>query len=370
MNAAIVHDYFVQDGGAERVALELARLLPGADVFTTFFDAQRFGDRIDPARVHTWPLAGRFDERRFRALLPLYPAYFSALDLRRYDLVVSSSSAFAKAIRTSHRHVHVAYIHAPMRFAWQFGTYEQGSSLGRAARLAGGTLSGPLRTWDRRTSRQPDQLVANSQAVRERIRDWWGRDADVIYPPVDTDEVRLSTTDDGFLLVAARLLAYRRVDLAVDAANATGRQLIIVGDGPERAALERRAGPSVTFEGYVPRARLLDLFGRCSAYLVPAEEDFGIAPVEAMAAGKPVVAINRGGTAETVRDGISGVLFAEQTVDGLVSALGRLGALELDPRSIRAQAQRFDRATFANAFRDLLGRLGVDGAMGGSAGPG
>ena len=140
-----------------------------------------------------------------------------------------------------------------------------------------------------------------------------------------------------------------------------------MGDGPERAALERRAGPSVTFEGYVPRARLLDLFGRCSAYLVSGEEDFGIAPVEAMAAGKPVVAINRGGTAETVRDGVSGVLFAEQTVDSQLGALERLAALELDPHAIRAQAQRFDRATFAGAFADLLGRLGVDGALGGSA---
>ena len=363
MDAAIVHDYFVQDGGAERVAIELARLLPSARIYTTFFDAQRFGGRIDPARVHTWPLAGRFDERRFRALLPLYPAYFSALDLRGYDLVVSSSSAFAKAIRTSHRHVHVAYIHAPMRFAWQFEAYERGSSLGRGARFAGRVLSRPLRTWDRRTSEQPDHLVASSRAVRERIRDWWGRDADVIYPPVDTDEVPLSTVDDGFLLVAARLLAYRRVDLAVDAATSTGRRLVVVGDGPEQRALERRAGPSVTFEGYVPRARLLDLFARCSAYLVPGEEDFGIAPVEAMAAGKPVVAINRGGSAETIVDGVTGVLFEEQTVDAIVGALDRLRRLDLDARAIRDHARLFDRSVFRIAFADLLGRLGVDRSL-------
>jgi glycosyltransferase involved in cell wall biosynthesis len=360
MEAAIVHDYFVQDGGAERVAIELARLLPNARVFTTFFDAERFGDRIDPARVHTWPLAGRFDERRFRALLPLYPAYFSALDLRGYDLVVSSSSAFAKAIRTSRRHVHVAYIHAPMRFAWQFNAYEQGSSLGRGARFAGSVLSGPLRSWDRRTSRQPDYLVANSQAVRERIRAWWGRDARVIYPPVDTDEVSLSTANDGYLLVAARLLSYRRVDLAIEAANATGRRLIVVGDGPERRALERRAGPSVSFEGYVPRARLLELFAGCAAYLVPGEEDFGIAPVEAMAAGKPVVAINRGGAAESVLDGATGVLFNDQTMDGLVGAMDRLNGLTLDPIAIRRHAQLFDRSEFRTAFSNLLLRAGVD----------
>jgi len=360
MQAAIVHDYFVQDGGAERVAIELANLLPSAQVFTTFFDAERFGERIDPSRVHAWTLEGHFNEKRFRSLLPLYPAYFSALDLRGFDLVVSSSSAFAKAARTSRRSVHVAYIHAPMRFAWQFRQYEAGSSLSAGARFAGSLLSAPLRSWDRRTSQRPTHLVANSKAVRERIRDWWGRDADVIYPPVDTEEIALSVVDDGFLLVAARLLAYRRVDLAVDAANATGRRLIVVGDGPERVALEKRAGPSVTFEGYVPRARLVDLLSRCTAYLVPGEEDFGIAPVEAMAAGKPVVAINRGGTAETVLDGVSGVLFEDQTEQGLVAALDRLSAVQLDPTVIRAHAQRFDRGVFRDSFRDLLARLHVD----------
>jgi glycosyltransferase involved in cell wall biosynthesis len=361
--AAIVHDYFVQDGGAERVAIELAQLLPSARIYTTFFDAERFGDRIDPARVHTWALAGRFNEQRFRSLLPLYPAYFSALDLRRFDLVVSSSSAFAKSIRTSRRHVHVAYIHAPMRFAWQYREYEHGSSLRRPARVAGSVLSRPLRTWDRRTARQPDYLVANSTAVRERIRRWWGRDADVIHPPVDTSEIRLSPDDDGFLLVAARLLAYRRVDLAVDAATATGRRLIVVGDGPEKQSLERRAGPTVAFEGFVPRARLVELFEHCSAYLVPGEEDFGIAAVEAMAAGKPVVAINRGGAVDTVVDGATGVLFDEQNAAGLVAALERLDGLELDPSAIRHNAERFDRASFRDAFAGLLGRMGVDRSL-------
>jgi glycosyltransferase involved in cell wall biosynthesis len=361
--AAIVHDYFVQDGGAERVAVELARLLPSAPIYTTFFDAERFGDRIDPRRVHAWRLSSHFPEERFRSLLPVYPAYFSALNLRRYELVVSSSSAFAKAIRTSRRHVHVAYIHSPMRFAWQFNQYQSGSSLRRPARVAGNVLAGPLRAWDRRTARQPDHLVANSQSVRDRIRRWWGRDADVIYPPVDVDELPLSTGDDGYLLVAARLLAYRRVDLVVDAATATGRQLIVVGDGPERRSLERRAGPNVTFTGFVPRAQLVELFARCRAYVVPGEEDFGIAPVEAMASGKPVVAINRGGTAETVIDNVTGVIFEDQTVVGLTEALERLDTLMLDPAAIRVHAESFDRAAFREAFGSLFTRLGVDRSL-------
>ena len=238
-----------------------------------------------------------------------------------------------------------------------------GSSLRRPARIAGSVLSRPLRTWDRRTARQPDHLVANSSAVRDRIRRWWGRDADVIHPPVDVHELHVSGDNDGYLLVAARLLAYRRVDLAVDAATATGRRLIVVGDGPERRALERRAGPSVTFEGFVPRAHLIELFEHCSAYLVPGEEDFGIAAVEAMAAGKPVVAINRGGALDTVVDGATGVLFGDQTAAGLIAALERLDGLGLDPAVIRANAERFDRMAFRASFGGLLGKLGVDRSL-------
>lgn len=360
---AIVHDYFVQDGGAERVALELARFFPDADIHTTFFDRATFADRIDPRRVLTWPLDGRVGTRRFRSLLPLYPAWFAARDLRQYELVVSSSSAFAKAVRTSRRALHVAYIHTPMRFAWNYGDYARGATLGRPALLAGRLAAAPLRTWDRRTSAGPHRLVANSRTVRQRIREQWGRDADVIYPPVDVDEFSVGAADDGYLLVAARLLAYRRIDLAVDAASAAGRRLVVVGDGPEREALERRAGPTVRFTGHVPRRELVTLIERCHAYLVPGEEDFGIAPVEAMAAGRPVVGFRRGGVSETVIDGETGVLFDDQTVDGLTRALERLSAMQVDRARIRKRADEFSRQRFFAEWQDLLARLGVDPAL-------
>ena len=360
---AIVHDYFVQDGGAERVALELARLFPDADVHTTFFDRATFADRLDPRRVHTWPLDGRVELGRFRSLLPLYPAWFAARDLRRYELVVSSSSAFAKAVRTSRRALHVAYIHTPMRFAWNYGDYARGATLGAPALMAGRLAAAPLRTWDRRTSAGPDRLVANSRTVRQRIREQWGRDAEVIYPPVDVDEFSVGAENDGYLLVAARLLAYRRIDLAVDAANATGRRLVVVGDGPEREALERRAGPTVRFEGHVPRPELVALIERCHAYVVPGEEDFGIAPVEAMAAGRPVIGFRRGGVAETVVDGETGVLFDEQTVEGLTAALERLSAMHLDRARIRQRAEEFSRRRFFAEWHELLTGLDVDRAL-------
>jgi glycosyltransferase involved in cell wall biosynthesis len=361
----VVHDYFVQDGGAERVAIELARLLPDASVHTSFYDESVFGERLDRARVHAWRLNVRPLRERFRALLPLYPAYFSALDLRDRELVVSSSSAFAKAARTGRKHMHVAYIHAPMRFAWQYQTYASGSSLSLPARVAGRVLGAPLRTWDRRTSQRPDVLVANSNTIRERIKAFWARDAEVIHPPVSVAEFDVPTRDDGYLLVVARLLAYRRIDLAVDAALASGRDLIVVGDGPERARLEARAGgaASVRFEGNATRQHVIDLMAACHAYLVPGEEDFGIAPVEAMAAGKPVVAIGRGGPVETVLDGRTGVLFGSQTAHGLMEAIERLDSLTLDPAQIKAHAQQFAPERFRLEFRRLFGRLGVDSAL-------
>ncbi len=197
-DVALVHDYFVQDGGGERVAIELARLLPTAEIYTSFFDADSFSDRIDPARVHSWPLQGHVNMRDFRRLVHLYPLYFSALDLRDAQLVVSSSSAFAKAVRTSRRATHVSYIHTPMRFAYDTAAYFSRSSFGIAARAAGQTLRMPLAMWDRRTARQPDILVANSETVRQRIRERWGRDAEVIHPPVSVSEFEVSTRDDAF----------------------------------------------------------------------------------------------------------------------------------------------------------------------------
>ena len=361
--AALVHDYFVQDGGAEHVAIELARLLPSATVHTTFFDPDVFGARLDLSRVHPWRLNTPWLRARFRALLPIYPAYFSTLDLRDRDFVLSSSSAFAKAARAGRRATHVAYIHAPMRFAWQYATYSSGSSLSLPARVAGRVLGAPLRTWDRRTSQRPDVLVANSSNIRDRISRFWGRDSEVIYPPVNVEEFDVPTRDEGYLLVAARLLAYRRVDIAVDAATASGRELVVVGDGPERQALEGRAGGNVRFEGVVGRERVIQLMAGCSAYLVPGEEDFGMAPVEAMAAGKPVVALGRGGTAETVIDGVTGVLFEDQTPRALLEAIARLDSLTLDADQIRAHAQRFGTNRFRDDFRDLFRRLGVDPSL-------
>ena len=362
---AIVHDFFVTDGGAEACAIEFTRLLPTAIVQTSFFDAGRFGDRIDPARVRTWPMQ-RFlgPTRRFRSLLPLYPLWFGRLRLPDAPLVLSSSIAFTHAVRSSPAAVHISYVYTPMRYAWDLDNYLAGSSLSVGSKLAARTIRPLLRRWDVATARRPDVIVAISETVRERIRADWGRDADeVIFPPVDTRAIAVSDRDDGFLLVAARLLAYRRVDIAVQAASRLGRELVVVGEGPEQARLEAMAGSTVRFLGHVDRPTLVDLFERCHAYLVPGIEDFGIAPVEAMAAGRPVVALRAGGVRETVIDGQTGVLYDEPTVESLIAAIERAGQTTWDRVAIRNQAERFDLGVFRRRWQELFGRLGVDPAL-------
>lgn len=330
-----------------------------ARVYTSFFDAPTFGGRLDPARVRSWPLQGPFGGRRFRSLLPFYPLYFSTLDLRRALLVVSSSVAFAKAVRTSPQALHVSYIHTPMRYAWGLDDYLRGSSYPPLARAAARLIRPGLAAWDRITSRRPDVLIANSKTVRDRIRRLWHRDAQVIHPPVDTAEFPLSARDDGYLLVASRLLAYRRLDLAVEAATKLGRDLVVVGDGPQRSRLESIAGPNVRFTGHLPRAELVEVFSRCHAYVLPGEEDFGIAPVEAMSCGKPVVALGRGGATETVVDGVTGVLFRDDSAASLAEGIERLDSLSIDPVAISEHAQRFDRQVFFDGWRSLLASRGV-----------
>jgi glycosyltransferase involved in cell wall biosynthesis len=361
---ALVHDFFVAEGGAEHVALELARFLPTADVHTSFFDPRRYGDRLDPARVRTWPLQRLVGPtERFRSLLPLYPAWFGHLDLRAYDLIVSSSIAFTHAVRTRQDALHVSYVYTPMRYAWNLDGYLEGSSWSPLARLGARTIRPALRRWDRGTAGRPDVIVAISTTVQERIRSCWGRESEVLYPPVDVGTIHGSGRDDGFYLVAARMLAYRRIDDAVVACSRLGRELVVVGEGPEFARLQALAGPTVRFLGRVDRPTLLNLFARCHAYLVPGEEDFGIAPVEAMAAGKPVVALRAGGVAETVVDEVTGVLYNRPGPSTLADAIEHLETLALDPAATRRRAEAFDIAVFRAHWRDLFARLGVDTSL-------
>lgn len=360
-SAAVAHDFFVTEGGAEQCAIEFARMLPHARIHTSFFDPRIFGDRIAAERVATWPLQRLPTlRRRFRSLLPLYAAYFGRLRVDA-DLVISSSIAFTKAVRKPRNAFHVSYVYTPMRYAWDLDSYLGQSSYPLHARMAARAVRPVMRAWDRRTAGRPDSLIAISRTVEARIERHWGRPVDtVIYPPVPVDEIALGTQDDGFLFVAARLLAYRRIDIAVRACRDLGRELIVVGDGPERRRLQATAGPSVTFLGHVPRAQLVDLFRRCHAYLMPGVEDFGIAPVEAMAAGKPVIAFDAGGARETVVSGTTGILVGEQEAGAFADAIRQLDTMRFDPRAARERARLFDVSNFRKQWRQYLLTHGFD----------
>jgi glycosyltransferase involved in cell wall biosynthesis len=344
---AIVHDYLNQWGGAERVLEELCVIWPDAPVFASIYDHERM-----PAAYRAWTIRTTFMQRlpgilrNHQPYLPLYPLAFARLDLRDYDLIVSSSSAFAKNIHPAPGALHVCYCHSPMRFAWNAADYARREKLGSPVRAALGPLLRVIRRWDERGTRRVDHLIANSATVAERIGRYYGREAFDIPPPVKTYMPAAEGEPDDFFLVVTRLVPYKRLDVVVEAFNRLGLPLRIVGKGRDREELERRAGPNIRFLGGVSDEEKNYLYARCRATIFPAEDDFGIAQVEAQAAGRPVIAYRAGGATETVRDGATGLFFDAQTPEALMAAVERLATQRFDPETIRAHARTFDAAVF------------------------
>lgn len=349
---ALVQDWFPTYGGAERVTEQILRVFPQADVFGLIeslpADQRAFlgGRRVATSFVQRLP----FGPTRYRWYLPLMPLAVEQFDLSGYDLVISSSNAFAKGVITGPDQLHVAYLHSPMRFAWDL----QHQYL-RETPWARGPLGWllrhqlhRLRNWDARTAHGVDAMIANSSFVARRIRKAYGREAEVIHPPVDTDAFTLRRRKDDFYLTASRLVPYKRVELIVDAfAAMPERRLVVIGDGPEGARIRARATANVTVMGYQPFEVLRDHMQRARAFVFAAEEDFGIAPVEAQACGTPVIAFGRGGVRDSVRDldraNPTGVFFETQTASSLAAAVRRFEAERerFAPEEIRRWATRF-----------------------------
>jgi glycosyltransferase involved in cell wall biosynthesis len=345
---AIVHDWLVSMRGGERVLEALCELYPRATLFTLVRRPGMLSPAIERMEIRTSFLQRvPFGARHYQYFLPLFPAAARSLDLRGFDLVISSSHAAAKSVRVDEGAVHVCYCHTPMRYIWdQFDQYFGPGRSSWPVRAAMRALRGPLQRWDVASSLRVDAFIANSRYVKERIRRIYDRDADVIYPPVDTGRFGISQRNDGYFLVVSALVPYKRVDLAVDACTRTGDPLLVVGDGAEAQRLRARAGANVRFLGYADDTAVREAYEGCAALLFPGEEDFGIVPVEAMACGKPVIAYGRGGATETVVDGATGLLFAEQSVDALAGAIERFRGMAFDAAGIRAHAERFDGAVF------------------------
>lgn len=346
-DVVLVHDYLNQRGGAERVVLELAAMFPAAPLYTSLYRHDSTFPEFAAVDVRTTFLNRIPVDQRFRALFPLYPAAFASLGKLDAGLVISSSSGWGHMVRTAPRAFHAVYCYTPAR--WLYGDY-----MGAArAQRAFAPFAGAARRLDGRAARRPDLYIAISQLVRERIRQRYGRDAPVVYPPVNVDRFTPSPRGER-LLVVSRLLAYKRVDLVVDAATRVGVGLDVVGTGPAMADLRRRAGPSVTFHGQLQDDSITELFQSCRAFCLPGCEDFGITPVEANAAGKPVVAFAGGGALETVAAGVTGAFFDEHSVPAVLDALHRCDEIATDPCVIAHHAQQFSGAVFRDRLTTVL----------------
>jgi glycosyltransferase involved in cell wall biosynthesis len=358
MTVAIVHDWLTGMRGGEKVLEVLCERYPDADLFTLFHARGSVSPTIERHRIRT-SLVQRlpFAARHYRRYLPLFPMAVEQFNLDRYDLVISSSHCAAKGAPTSGRTRHVSYCHSPMRYAWdQFDAYFGPDRVGGlASRWVYRPLLGRLARWDAATASRVDRFLANSRHVAGRIRRYYNRDATIVYPPIDTVFYHPdATVPASHFLVVSGLVPYKRIDLAIEACRRAGASLRIVGDGPERAFLERRAGPDVTFLGRLSDAELRDEYRRAAAVLMPGEEDFGIVPLEAQACGRPVVALARGGALETVIDGDTGVLVPSSTAEAFAEGLERVARMQVDRSRIRAHAEPFSRERFAREIAAVL----------------
>jgi len=330
-------------------------MYPQAPIFTSMFWPQAF-----PVAYRDWDIRPSFMDRlplahrHHQWFLALYPYAFEQFDLSAYDLVLSVTSAFAHGVITQARTLHICYCLTPARFLWDYHNYAERESLGRLVRLVLPLLLRNLRLWDRVAADRVDEFVAISQTVQQRIGKWYRRDSEIIHPPVDVQRIPLSHQKGDHYLIISRLVPYKRIDLAVKAFNELGLPLLIIGEGRDRARLEAMARPNVRFLGYVADKGLGDYLAGCRAFVFPGEEDFGIAPLEAQAAGRPVVAYAAGGALETVVEGQTGVFFREPEPVALAQAVRQLDDFPFDPAAIRQHALRFDRAEFERRLAGLI----------------
>ena len=361
VRVALVHDWLNQMGGAENVLEEFVALFPGAPIFTSMYGPDKM-----PDSYRNWPIHTTFMQRLPRvmdfhqAYLPLYPAAFQTTDLSGFDLILSNKSGFCHGIRSrkgNQKALHICYCLTPTRFLWLYEQYRQRERIGSLMDLGLKPLLAILRRWDYAAAQRVDHFIAISSTVQERIRTIYGRDSVVVHPPVNT----LRFTPDpsapvgDYYLIVSRLIPYKRIDLAVKAFQALPHErLIVVGSGRARQSLEELAGPNVTFLGWQPGERQLELMRGCKAFLFPGLEDFGIAPVEAMSAGRPVIAFRAGGALDTVVPGKTGEFFDTQTPESLQQAVQQFDPFAYDPAACRAQAERFSQEEFRRRVLECL----------------
>lgn len=363
MKTAIVHDWLVNYGGAERVVEQMLLLYPDADIYTLVYDEKKMGKIFPKEKVHTSSLQKiPMAEKLYTKFLSLMPKAFEEFDLTGYDLVIASSSCCAKGVITSPTTPFIAYIHSPMRYAWDL-YYDYLKNSGRLTKFFMKRWMPDIRKWDYISSQRIDTLVANSSYIARRIKKFWNRDAAVVYPPVDTD--RLSVSDEaagGYFVVFSRFVPYKRIDLAISACARLNKKLIVIGSGSQEKELKLLAAScknaDIKFTGRISDSEVKAYLQKCRALIFCAEEDFGIIPVEAQACGRPIIAFGKGGALETVVNEKTGVFFEEQSVESLVKAIEKFEKLDkentFNPKKIREHAEKFSAENFRKNLSEQI----------------
>lgn len=359
MNIAIVHDYLNQRGGAERVLECFIDLFPSAPIYTIVSDLSVMPEKIRNAEIHhSFIQSIPFSRKHYKKMIMWFPLAVEQFDLRQYDVILSSSSAFAKGVITNPNQLHICYCYTPMRYVWDlYHQYMKEDIKNPIYRLLLPPILHRIRMWDQATAQRVDYFIADSHNVAQRIKKYYGRDSTVIYPPVNLSRFYLSYQSEDFYLIVSRLIPYKRIDLVIEVFNRLKLPLVIIGDGYDRKRLEAMAGPTVNMLGFQPDEVIAEYYAKCKAFILPGEEDFGITPLEAQASGKPVIAYGKGGAVETVVEGVTGVFFREPTPDSLIEAIERLNRLEINPENCRRQALKFTEEAFKSNILNYIESL-------------
>ena len=379
MRIALVHDYLIRFGGAERVFLNLYKIFPKSEIFTILYDEKKMGKYFPDAKIHTSFLQKfPFSLKRHRLLAPLMPTAIETLDLRNFDLIISSSSSFAKGLVIRPNAIHICYCHNPARFLWDYASqYDGGPAFFKKL------LFHYLRIWDRSAANRVDYFIANSKTTAARIKKFYNRDAKVIYPAVSQVEIshskissrfspegsqhaqkfqntRFETSNlialNSYFLIVSQLTPYKRIDLAIDVFNKLELPLVIIGQGRDRKRLQKMAKKNIKFLGWQSNKTVRKYFQNCTAFIFPGEDDFGIAPVEAMLFGKPVLAYRKGGVTETVLEGITGEFFDDSATESLADGVRRINMNinNYSPLVIKKTAEKFSQEKFEKSIKEFV----------------
>lgn len=361
MKKALIHDWFSTYAGAEKCVESFTDIWDDFEIYS-LIDFLSGADRdkiLKGKRAHTSFIQKLpFTKDKYRNYLPLFPLAIEQFDLSGYDVVLSSSHAVAKGVLTHSNQLHIAYVHTPIRYAWDlYHQYLRESRLDRGLKgMLAKYFLHKIRLWDASTANRVDHYVANSRYIARRIKKTYGKSSDVIYPPVDVDKFMLCEAKEEFYLTASRMVPYKKIDLIVEAFSQTDKKLLVIGDGPDMVKIKSKAGKNVELLGFASDETMADLMGRAKAFVFAAEEDFGITPVEAQACGTPVICFGRGGARETVLNGESGLYFMEQNTKELLAAVAKFEQNydKFEPAKIRENSLKFSRARFEAEIKSYV----------------